>query len=322
MSPARSPPRAAPKRYPTTAPSRAPIMDITVAHRPWPQNARARPVRMRTPARRSRISGEVMIPGSAAIACRFGSHYKKTARALSGLVTGRALSAAEHIVRTLGDFPDIAFVDNASAEDVFSYVQVVVAEDVDHRRDADRVADHRDGPQGELRDDVLPHLLVRDAGEGRLDVGRFLEGHHEAVRQLAPDLVGDAGRSLVDEGEDEIELPRLAGEAAERVRVRRDLRAQELVGFLEEQYEPREVLVLFRVEIEQAPREDVRDEQVDHLVRPIVSEVEDDALPCADRREDVSECVFAFLQRFQERQTVEPADAPLETLQGHLVGSL
>src|SRR3989449_6894154 len=141
MSPARSPPRAAPKMYPTTAPSRAPIMDITVAHRPWPQNARARPVRMRTTARRYRISGEVMIPGSAAIACRFGSHYKKTARAFSGLVTGRALSATEHIVRTLGDLPHIAVIEDSGAEDVLSDVQVVVGEDVDDRWDADRVAD-------------------------------------------------------------------------------------------------------------------------------------------------------------------------------------
>src|SRR3989454_1346361 len=322
MSRARSPPRAAPKRYPTTAPSRAPIMDITVAHRPWPQNARARPVRMRTPARRSRISGEVMIPGSAAIACRFGSHYKKTARALSGLVTGRALSAAEHIVRTLGDFPDIAFVDNASAEDVFSYVQVVVAEDVDHRRDADRVADHRDGPQGELRDDVLPHLLVRDAGEGRLDVGRLLEGHHEAVRELTAHLVGDAGRSLVDEGEDEIELPCLAGEAAERVCVRCDLGAQALVSLLEEQHEPRVFLVPLRVQLEQPAREDVRDEQVDHLVRPVIAEVEDNALPVADRPEDVGKRILGLRHGLQERESIEPADPPLQALEGHLVGPL
>src|SRR6059036_3327915 len=261
-------------------------MDITVAQRPWPQNASASPVRIRIAARRYRISGEVMIPGSAAIARRFGSDYKKTARAFSVLVAVPRLPAAEHVVGTFGDFPDRAFIDYPGA------------------------------------DDVLPHLLVRDAGQGRLDVGGLFEGHHEAVRQLAPDLVGDARRSLVDEGEDEIELPRLAGEAAERVCIRRDFGAQELVGFLEEQDEPREVLVLFRVEIKQAPREDVRDEQVYHLVRPIVSEVEDDALPRADCREDVGECVFALLHRFQERQTVEPADAPLETLQGHLVGSL
>src|SRR3989454_5145457 len=236
MSPARSPPRAAPKRYPTTAPSRAPIMDITVAHRPWPQNARARPVRMRTPARRYRISGEVMIPGSAAIACRFGSHYKKTARAFSVLATGLRLAAPEHIVRALGDLPDGPFIDDPDAEDVFPDVQIVVAQDVDHRRDADRVADHRDGPQGELRDDVLPHLLVRHTREGRLDIRGLFEGHHEAVRQLAPDLVRDAGRPLVHEGQDEIELPRLAGEAAERVRIRRDLGAQKLVGLLEQQH--------------------------------------------------------------------------------------
>src|SRR5881628_731698 len=283
MSPARSPPRAAPKRYPTTLPRRAPIKDITVAQRPWPQNASARPVRIRIAASRYRISGEVMIPGSAAIARRFGSDYKKTARAFSVLVAVPRLPAAEHVVGTFGDFPDRAFIDYPGAEDVLPHVQVVVAEDVDHRRDADRVADHRDGPQGELRNDVLPHLLVRDAGQGRLDVGGLFEGHHEAVRQLAPDLVGDAGRSLVHEGQDEIELQRLAGETAKRVRVRRDLRAQELVGFLEEQDEPREVLVLFRVEVKQPPREDVRDEQVDHLVRLIVSEVEDDALPRADR---------------------------------------
>src|SRR3989442_13814539 len=184
MSPARSPPRAAPKRYPTTAPSRAPIMDITVAHRPWPQNARARPVRMRTPARRYRISGEVMIPGSAAIACRFGSHYKKTARAFSDLVVeGPRLSTPKDVVRALGDLLDGAFIEDPAAEDVLADVQIVVAQDVDDRGDADRVADDGNRPQGELRDDVLPHLLVRDAGEGRLDVGRLLEGHHETVRE-------------------------------------------------------------------------------------------------------------------------------------------
>src|SRR2546422_1693251 len=148
-----------------TLPRRAPIKDITVAQRPWPQNASARPVKIRIAPRRYRISGEVMIPGSAAIACRFGSHYKKTARAFSGLVTGRALSATEHIVRTLGDLPHIAVIEDSGAEDVLSDVQVVVGEDVDDRWDADRVADHRDGPQGELRDDVLPHLLVRRSEE-------------------------------------------------------------------------------------------------------------------------------------------------------------
>src|SRR5947209_20028773 len=203
-------------------------MDITVAQRPWPQNASASPVRIRIAARRYRISGEVMIPGSAAIARRFDSDYKKTARAFSVLVAVPRLPAAEHVVGTFGDFPDRAFIDYPGAEDVLPHVQVVVAEDVDHRRDADRVADHRDGPQGELRDDVLPHLLVRDAGQGRLDVGRFLQGHDEAVRELAPDFVGDPARPLVDQREDQVELPGLAGQAAERMRVRRDLRSQEL----------------------------------------------------------------------------------------------
>src|SRR3989449_7537106 len=101
-----------------------------------------------------------MIPGSPAIACRFGSHYKKTARAFSGLVTGCALSATEHIVRTLGNLPHIAVIEDSGAEDMLAHVQVVVAEDVDHRRDADCVADHRDGPQGELRDDDVRRLLV------------------------------------------------------------------------------------------------------------------------------------------------------------------
>src|SRR2546426_8580060 len=165
-------------------------MDITVAQRPWPQNARARPVRIRIPASKYRISGELMIEGSA-IARRFGSHYKKTARAFSDLVGGLRLSTPEDIIRALGDLLDGPFIDDPAAEDVLADVQVVVAQDVDDRGDADRVADHGNRPQGELRDDVLPHLLVRDAGEGRLDVGRLLEGHHEAVRKLTSHLVRD-----------------------------------------------------------------------------------------------------------------------------------
>src|SRR5438445_13566591 len=98
-----------------------------------------------------------MIPGSAAIACRFGSHYKKTARAFSGLVTGRALSATEHIVRTLGDFPDIAVIEDSGAEDVLAHVQVVVAEDVDQRRDAGSVACHRARHSGAIQAELLPY---------------------------------------------------------------------------------------------------------------------------------------------------------------------
>src|SRR3989441_4136594 len=296
-------------------------MDITVAHRPWPQNPRARPVRMRTPARRYRISGELMIEGSA-IACRFGSHYKKTARAFSDLIGGLRLSTPKDVVRALGDFPDGAFIEDPAAEDVLADVQVVVAQDVDDRGDADRVADDGDRPQGELRDDVLPHLLVRDAGEGRLDVRRLLERHHEAVRELTAYLVGDAGRSLVDEGQDEVELPRLAGQATERVRVGRDLGTEELVGFLEEQHEPRVLLVPLRVEFEKRAGKDVRDEQVDHLVRPVIAEVEDDALPVADRAEDVGEGVLGLRHRLQEREPIEPADPPFQALKGHLVGPL
>src|SRR5438552_2132637 len=191
------------------------------------------------------------------------------------------LPAAEHIVRAFGDFPDRPFIEDSGPEDVLPHIQVVVAEDVDHGRDADRVADHRNGPQRKLRDDVLPHLLVRDAGQGCLDVGGLFERHHETIRELAPDLVRDARGSLVDEGQDEIELPRLTGEPAERVRVRRDLGAQELVGLLEEQDEARVFLVPLRVQLEQAAREDVRDEQVDHLIGPVIPEVEDDALPVA-----------------------------------------
>src|SRR5881296_785753 len=261
-------------------------MDITVAQRPWPQNASASPVRIRIAARRYRISGEVMIPGSAAIARRFDSDYKKTARAFSVLVAVPRLPAAEHVVGTFGDFPDRAFIDYPGA------------------------------------DDVLPHLLVRDAGQGRLDVGRFLEGHHEAVRQLAPDLVRDAGRPLVDEGEDEIELPRLAGEAAERVRVRRDLRAQELVGLLEEQDETREFLVPLGVQLEEAAGKDVRDEEVHHLVRAVVPEVEDDALLLPDRGEDMVERVLSFLRLLEEGESVQPPDSALQALQRHLVGPL
>src|SRR5256712_12944115 len=296
-------------------------MDITVAHRPWPQNARARPVRMRIPARRYRISGELMIEGSAT-ACRFGSDYKKTGRAFFDFVGGLRLSAPEHVVRALGDFPDGAFIEDPAAEDVLADVQVVVAQDVDDRGDADRVADDGDRPQGELRDDVLPHLLVRDAGEGRLDVRRLLERHHEAIRQLAPDLVRDAGRSLVDEGQDEVELPRLAGQATERVRVGRDLGTEELVGLLEEQHEPRILLVPLRVQLEQPAGKDVRDEQVDHLVRPVIAEVEDDALPVADRPEDVGERILGLRHRPQEREPIEPADPPLQALERHLMGPL
>src|SRR5205814_9516090 len=48
-------------------------------------------------------------------------------------------------------------------------------------------------------------------------------------------------------------------------------------------------LVPFRVQVEETAGKDVRDEQVHHLVRAIVSEVKDDALPLADRREDMVE---------------------------------
>src|SRR6266571_2981503 len=294
-------------------------MDITVAHRPWPQNARASPVRMRIPARRYRISGELMIEGSA-IACRFGSLYKKTARAFSDLVGGLRLSAPEDIVRVLGDLLDGTFIEDAGAEDVLADVQVVVTENVDDRGDADRVADDGNRPQGELRDDILPHLLVRDSGEGRLDVRRLLEGHHEAVRELTAHLVRDAGRSLVDEGQDEIELPRLASEAAERVRVRRDFGTQELVGLLEEEDEPRKVLVPLGVQVEQPTGENVRDEEVHHLVRPEVPAIEDDALALPDRREDLVERILAFFRLFQEWETVESSDPTLETLERHLMG--
>src|SRR5438876_6951989 len=232
------------------------------------------------------------------------------------------LPATEHIVRAFGDFPDRPFIEDSGPEDVLPHIQIVIAEDVDHGRDADRVADHRNGPQRKLRDDVLPHLLVRDAGQGCLDVGGLFEGHHETIRELAPDLVRDARGSLVDEGQDEIELPRLTGEPAERVRVRRDLGAQELVGLLEEQDEARVFLVPLRVQLEQAAGEDVRDEQVDHLIRPVIPEVEDDALPVADRREDVRERVFGLRHGLEERKAVEPADPPLETLEGHFVGPL
>src|SRR6266571_44720 len=265
-------------------------MDITVAHRPWPHNARASPVRMRIPARRYRISGELMIEGSA-IACRFGSLYKKTARAFSDLVGGLRLSAPEDIVRVLGDLLDGTFIEDAGNR-----------------------------PQGELRDDILPHLLVRDSGEGRLDVRRLLEGHHEAVRELTAHLVRDAGRSLVDEGQDEIELPRLASEAAERVRVRRDFGTQELVGLLEEEDEPRKVLVPLGVQVEQPTGENVRDEEVHHLVRPEVPAIEDDALALPDRREDLVERILAFFRLFQEWETVESSDPTLETLERHLMG--
>src|SRR5256885_8916847 len=202
------------------------------------------------------------------------------------------------------------------------HILVVVVEHVDHGRDADGVANHGEGPQGQLRDDVLPHLLVRDSRESRLHIGRFLQRHDETVRELAAYLVGDARRPLVHEGEDQVELPRLPREAAERVRVRRDLGAQELVGFLEEEDESRIFLVSFRIQVEQAAGEDVRDKQVHHLVRAVVPEIEDDALPVADRGEDVMERILALLRLLQERKAVQPADSALEALEGHLVGSL
>src|SRR5437660_1879875 len=232
------------------------------------------------------------------------------------------LAAAEHVVRALRDLLESAFVDHPGAEDVLPHVLIVVVEDVDHGRDADRVADHRDRPQGQLRDDVLPHLLVRHTGEGGLDVGGFLQGHDEAVRELAAHLVRDAGWPLVDEGEDQVEFPRLPRESAERVRVRRDLRAQEFVGLLEEQDEPREFLVPFRVQVEETAGEDVRDEQVHHLVRAVVSEVEDDALSLPDRRQDVVERVLALLRLLEEREAVQATDPALEPLEGHLMGPL
>src|SRR5207247_10978088 len=109
----------------------------------------------------------------------------------------------------------------------------------------------------------------------------------------------DAGRPLVDEGEDQVELPRLPGEPTERVRVGRDLRAQEFVGLLEEQDEPREFLIPFRVQVEEAAGQDVRDEQVHHLVSAIVPEIEDDALPLPDRREAMVDRFIALLRLFE-----------------------
>src|SRR5207237_6589710 len=68
--------------------------------------------------------------------------------------------------------------------------------------------------------------------------------------------------------------------------------------------------------------EDVRDEQVHHLVRAVVSKVEDDALPLADRREDVVERVLALLRLLEEREAVQATDPALEPLEGHLMGPL
>src|SRR6266568_5029637 len=261
----------------------APTRDMTLDQMPWPQNASASPTITRTMPMITAASPETNgRPGTATA----NDSTRPIKRQRGGVLPRRRLSAAEDLVRALGDFADPAFVDGLGT------------------------------------DDVLPHVLVRDAGKGRLDVGRLLERHDEPVRELAAHFVRDAGRPLVHEGQDQIELPRLAGEAAERVRVRRDLRAQELVGLLEEQDEPREFLVPLGVQLEEAAGEDVRDEEVHHLVGAVVPEVEDDALPLPDRGEDVVERVLPFFRLLEEGEPVQSADSALQALQGHLVGPL
>src|SRR5207247_7591732 len=268
-------PNPVPNRNPTALPSSAPMRDMTLDQIPWPQNASARPMTTRTTPMMTAASPETTgSPGTA-----MPNHSARPIKRHRGRSLSRRLTVAEDVVRALGDFPDPAFVDGLGTDDVFPHVLVVVVEDVDDRRDADRVADHRDRPQRQLRDDVLPHLLVWDAGKGRLDVGRFLQRHDEPVRELAADFVRDAGRPLVHEGQDQIELPRLPREAAERVRVRRDRRAQELVGLLEEEDEPREFLVPLGVQLEEAAGKDVRDEEVHHLPRPVAPARGADAPP-------------------------------------------
>src|SRR3989304_4244022 len=140
-----------------------------------PASARTGPFPMITPA-----SARNWSPGNAAMALhdetpkyKYAARDARASHASGGrgppaAVPGRARSSAsEDVGRLSGDLPNRPLIRVARREEVLPDYEVVVLEHVDHGRDADRIPQDGDRAEGQLRDDVHPHRLVRAPPEGR-----------------------------------------------------------------------------------------------------------------------------------------------------------
>src|SRR5439155_22573194 len=107
-------------------------------------------------------------------------------------------AAAEAVIDAWKRFPRAAFVSGGDGVKSTAPIMEMARDLSRNRADLYEIAVWRDGVH------VVDgkRLFYFQAVHQESDVGGFLQGHDQAVRELAAHLVRDAGRPLVDEGED------------------------------------------------------------------------------------------------------------------------